>query len=253
MSLPDPIRNEILELNPFHLANEISIASPDSPNSPGALFLSRIVASTIEAIDYLDVDDLFDLVSAMDDNIHEIADNAPSIYTADRWAQFTDLAAWNEEIDNFGKINAENLTDSVAGVALYSIARRLTYRVTEMIAESLDTAVTAAMEYATDLGTEHGKNAASWFEIDDAATAASIAQRIADGDPEIMDNLPRADLSGQFADGVTVASILADTDLAGLDPACHVGGEIGDTYTEAFNAAAENEIVATCKRMLSDG
>ena len=69
---------------------------------------------------------------------------------------------------------------------------------------------------ARDLGTAAGENAASWWEMDaiggrangdTAATARRVLDGLADGDPEIIDALPRPDLSGEWADAETPRSL----------------------------------------------
>ena len=54
---------------------------------------------------------------------HGVADDAPSIYTHQRWQEFVDLAAYLEDPSEYGI----DLTDSerYAGVCLYMIAERL--------------------------------------------------------------------------------------------------------------------------------
>lgn len=65
---------------------------------------------------------------------------------------------------------------------------------------------------ACRLGREHGRNAAEWWAQEAVGGRATgdvrgIARRIIagldDGDPEILDGLPWADLSGEWADGMT--------------------------------------------------
>lgn len=256
MTLPNPIRAEIEALTTFRLAYEIDCTSPDSPTSPGASMLDSVRTSTLEAIDYLDTDDLFNLPDSLDDEMNEIADGAVSIYTAEKWSQFTDLAAWTEDIDGYGEIKD---MDQGATLALYSIADRLTRWIAQDVADRLSAAVDSATEHAEEIGAEHGQNAAGWWEQDNIGgrttgdvtdVARSVLEGLDNGDPAI--ELPSADLSGQWADGVTVSSLLAETDLAGLDLACSVAQEIGDAYTEAFDTACQNAISTACLAVLSD-
>jgi hypothetical protein len=58
-----------------------------------------------------------------DDIWHQIADEAPSIYTGRKWEQFTDLNAWSEDIDDY-VIESTDM-DKRASIALYMIADRL--------------------------------------------------------------------------------------------------------------------------------
>jgi hypothetical protein len=56
-----------------------------------------------------------------------IADEAPDYRTYTCWMEFTDLAAWQEDISELGDPSAEDLTVTVASRALYIIAERLVY------------------------------------------------------------------------------------------------------------------------------
>jgi hypothetical protein len=80
--------------------------------SPGARFLRSIAYSVEEAIEY----------GTSEDTPHEIADSAVPIYTHEKWATFTDLAAYTEDIEDFGPITD---LDQAASIALYMIAERL--------------------------------------------------------------------------------------------------------------------------------
>ena len=54
--------------------------------------------------------------------IHELADGAVPVYTADLWRTFVGVAAWTEDISDFGPITD---IQQAARVALYQIAERL--------------------------------------------------------------------------------------------------------------------------------
>lgn len=96
---------------------------------------------------------------------------------------------------------------------------------------------------AEAIGREHGRNAASWYEVDEEATDRFL-QGIEDGDPEILDTLPTADLSGEWADGYTTRQLLADLgldeDAEGVQDA---ESDLADAYADAFNAEAERAVV----------
>lgn len=103
--------------------------SPDSDTSAGAVFLDAVRSNVIERWEshapecpYL-VDDAACECSTIDDAVSEIADGAPDVYTATRWAEFVDLAAYSEEPE-ITDTWPESLTDA-AGQALYQIAERL--------------------------------------------------------------------------------------------------------------------------------
>jgi hypothetical protein len=77
------------------------------------------------------------------------------------------------------------------------------------------TTIPFAAEMA-EMGADYGKSRGSWV-IDgntETATVRKILDGYDDGDPEIMDMCP-SPLSGEFADGPTVYSVLKSV---GLDP-----------------------------------
>jgi hypothetical protein len=88
-------------------------------------FLTSVRDSTVEAIE----DGTFvpEGEGSDDDNgaVHQIADNAPDVYTHTRWKEFVDLAAYLEEPE-ISDAWPEDLTEA-AGVALFQIAERLVY------------------------------------------------------------------------------------------------------------------------------
>lgn len=100
-------------LNPYQLAELADCASPDTLTSPGAMFLLHVQDATADHVSHGgDADDL-----------SEIADNAPNVYTWKRWQEFTDLAAWQEDATELGA-STDDMT-AAAGVCLYLIAERL--------------------------------------------------------------------------------------------------------------------------------
>ena len=108
-----------VEFTAFRIANEAGCSCPDSPISAGAVFLASIKEAVNEIdIESTDIDDYRD-------DITEIADNAPDIYTATLWAEFVDLGAWQEDPSDVGfEFNAENDMEKAARVCLYMIAER---------------------------------------------------------------------------------------------------------------------------------
>jgi hypothetical protein len=124
-----PVRGirALTTLNPYELARLAGCSEPDEGRSrhrkrwtPGALFLSRVRDAVVEGIrgGYITEDDRNDR-----GQLHEIADDAPSVYTFERWRQFTDLGAWQEEPE-FSEEWPKDLTEAAA-IALYQIADRL--------------------------------------------------------------------------------------------------------------------------------
>lgn len=132
--------------NVFALATLADCYSPDGPDSPGAQFLARVAEAVAEHCNQYagtpeDGDDWPLIVGELTDGdaAHEIANSAVPICTHDQWATFVDLGAYNEDLTGWGEINGDNLTDSVAGVALYMIADRLVRALAEELTEALDT------------------------------------------------------------------------------------------------------------------
>lgn len=94
-----------------------------------------------------------------------------------------------------------------------------------------------AIRAAEALGTKHGTNAGTWYETDDPD---AVLVGIADGDPEILDTLPRADFSGQWADGYSPERLASDL---GISPEPEELDILVDIYSDAFDSAAEAEVV----------
>lgn len=105
--------DDMRKLSAYELAGMAECGNPDSTESAGAALLASVRDDVAEAIENR---------RTLDDAAHEIADKAPDVYTAKRWAEFVDLAAYQEDPE-LGEW-PENLTDA-AGIALYQIAERL--------------------------------------------------------------------------------------------------------------------------------
>lgn len=113
--LPEP---EPETLNAFELARLADVASPDASDSPGAQWLEHVqlvARELVSANPGVDADDLADAIS-------EGADSAVPIYTHERFQVFVDLAAYTEDVTDFGPI--EDMEQG-AGIALYMVAERL--------------------------------------------------------------------------------------------------------------------------------
>ena len=159
MTSETPVLPTFRHLTTWHLANLAGCGSPDRPDgigvsppadlstvapSPGALFLRSVADDLAERIAYVfaDLDPAgCDLTRELEEELHEVADAAPSVYTGARWAEFADLAAWNEDAAELGA-SADDLTGA-AGVALYMIAERLALALVESWGEELAAEVDA--------------------------------------------------------------------------------------------------------------
>lgn len=121
---------KIEEMNAFHLADRAGSRTPDSADSAGAMLLTWVRDAVVEAVEAGRIGP--EATEDLGDVAHEIADDAPSIFTHSRWQQFADLAAYQEEPE-LGEW-PEDLSDA-ARVALYQIAYRL---VVALVAELAD-------------------------------------------------------------------------------------------------------------------
>lgn len=111
---------------------------------------------------------------------------------------------------------------------------------------------------ARQLGAEAGTAAASWTcdGNSDVAECARVLAMLRDGDPQAFDYLPTTpNLSGEFADDPTPASIMADVvgtgannysddDLGELMDALATAWE--DGVSETFGSACEAELIKVC-------
>lgn len=121
----------------------------------------------------------------------------------------------------------------------------------------------AALAAAIDIGKDEGMSAASW--VFDGNTTDDTYRRvlagIEEGDPEVLDTLPSADLSGQWADGRTPHTLLEDIASTISDDDTHITAEmllgdvttsaLCDAYEDAFNDAVCDAIAATARKMLA--
>ena len=126
-----------------------------------------------------------------------------------------------------------------------------------------------ALEAMRHAGREAGLSAAEWWEQDaiggyatagDAIESARLVLKgIEEGDPEILDQLPWLDLSGQWADGPNAREIYTDAiDFDGKpefdsmpehwwDSALDdVRDELIDTYRDAYNDRMRDRIEEMC-------
>ncbi len=121
--LPSSIVERAFDLNPFQLAGRAEVSSPDSCkertegiDSPGADFLDTCARAAKELIEeQASYSDFMDL-------INEKADGCVPVYNHQRFLVLTDLAAWQEDISDFG--DPQDLVTG-AGWALYQVAERL--------------------------------------------------------------------------------------------------------------------------------
>ncbi|AXQ61124.1 OCR-like antirestriction protein [Streptomyces phage Hank144] len=124
------IIDEIKQYGPYSLSGKAEVSQPDTHNSPGALFLISIRDAVVEA---------FEEYGAVDERKHgEIADAAPSVMTHEKWQQFVDLCAYQEDLSDFGETVKQGI-DATADLALFNIAHRLVGALVEEINDNTET------------------------------------------------------------------------------------------------------------------
>jgi hypothetical protein len=113
------------------------------------------------------------------------------------------------------------------------------------------------LAYARELGAEHGRAAASWvFDGNTPQDAYARALKgIEDGDPAVLDTLPSADLSGEWADTLTGPQLVADA-------ISYAGGSddlsddwftnICDAYETAYDDAVLDEVSRVARFQTDD-
>jgi len=126
----------------FSLACDADCGSPDSLTSPGVELLESVASGVAELIEGTDADEFAEMVEneSLQDldysgSVHEIADGAPDVYTSQLWAEFQDLAAYNEDpVGEFGPMEGADMS-KLAAVSLYIIANRLAWSLIEQAGE----------------------------------------------------------------------------------------------------------------------
>lgn len=97
--------------NAYQLALLADCMTPDSPESPGARFLTGVADTFYDALD--------DLLSSdtPDEDLYEL-DAEPSVYTYEMWQQFVDIATQEES-------EMEGTMEQMASFCLVKIGERL--------------------------------------------------------------------------------------------------------------------------------
>ncbi len=112
------------EFTLWELANLADCGSPDSLTSAGARFLFNVADATAEQVAVYRAEGTLEDDYDYSGELHEIADNAPDVYTHTLWSEFVDLAAYNEDASELGA-DASDM-EKCARICLYMIADRLT-------------------------------------------------------------------------------------------------------------------------------
>jgi hypothetical protein len=113
---------ELSGYNAHQLAYRADCASPDSPDSHGAQYLTLVRDSIVEAYRYnIEHGNTFDR-----DDIHDIVDGCVPVYTHNLWETFVDLGAYSVDVDHYSPdiehyptvalyVVGENLASSLVG------------------------------------------------------------------------------------------------------------------------------------------
>jgi hypothetical protein len=103
--------------------------------------------------------------------------------------------------------------------------------------------------HATALGRVHGQMAGSW--VIDGNTSEATARRILkgynDGDPEVMDMQPLP-LSGEFADGPTVSTVLHDLGVS--DEINETTDEFLTAFEDGYSESYWDTVVSACNHVV---
>lgn len=105
-------------------------------------------------------------------------------------------------------------------------------------------------EEARQIGEDAGISAAGWFFDGNTEREQYVAvlRGLMDGDPEVMDSLPCPDLSGEWADDPTPASVLAEL---GLEEDFDGADEVLSAWEEGAAQGVTQEIERVCRLQLN--
>lgn len=106
------------------------------------------------------------------------------------------------------------------------------------------------LKRAEEEGYERGRAAGSWV-LDGNSTdesARALLKGIEDGDPMIMDALPSAPLSGEWADGLSAADLLGWYDLDEEHDAAH---DVLAALETGFQRGAQDEVARSARTILA--
>ena len=124
---------EVKGYTAYTLAGMADCMSPDSLESVGAQFLGSVRDDVIERVEDITAEDF---ERETEDISHEIADSAVPVYTGEKWATFTDLGAYAEDVSEYAGESSD--MDKLSDVALYVIAERLASAILSELAESIE-------------------------------------------------------------------------------------------------------------------
>lgn len=107
----------------------------------------------------------------------------------------------------------------------------------------------ALKAHAAKLGTEHGTNAGGWVDVTSDGAARRWVKGIEDGDPEVLDGLPGAPLSGEYADSYGMADLYRDLGVEKWDDSDDA--ELCRAYEDAYDEAVHAEVERRARYQLA--
>ena len=114
---------------------------------------------------------------------------------------------------------------------------------------------------ASQLGEQHGRNAAAWWEqdniggrvsshVDTEEVARRVLSGIEEGDPAVYDSFPQVNLSGEWKDSMTPTMLMIQVGVCDVPPVEE--SEICDAYETAAQCGVEHEIAKLCRAHLGE-
>jgi len=124
---------DIETLNSHQLAALAGTPSPDSHNSPGASYLGRLKDTICDSYRYAtEHNNTFD-----SDDLHQIVDGCVPVYTHELWTAFTDLAAYEQDVSEYGYEYVPDRPEQYPATALYMVGMALASELVEHIGVTL--------------------------------------------------------------------------------------------------------------------
>jgi len=124
---------EVKSYTVYALQDMADCTSPDTRESAGAVFLSRVRDDMVEHVEDIAPEDF---QRETEETTWEVADSAVPIYTGEKWATFTDLGAYAEDVSELAGESGD--MDHLGSVALYIIAERLAQAIRIELMDAID-------------------------------------------------------------------------------------------------------------------
>lgn len=182
------------------------------------------------------------------DVIHEIADGSVPVYTSELLALACEDNGLGTEEPEIGP--AFDGSPTPTNIIAANVYERITADLFEHFEEIR--AAADLLERAEQEGYDAGAAAGSWL-LDGNSTEADARRLlvgIEEGDPEVLDELPSAPLSGEWADGPTPAGVLASL---GLDEDADEAEDVLRAFEDGYARGVQDEAVLTARALLGLG